>query len=109
MKFPGAELRRKRLELGIAVGRCDELRERPFKIIRKADKTIDWNAVRAVFILLRLLESQVEVCGDIALAFAGGAAGNADITPQLCGRNALRAALWVFRSWCESSVSYLTI
>src|SRR5882724_4617116 len=78
----GAELRRERLKHGIAVGRGDELRERHLEIIRQADKTVERNAVRAVFIFLYLLESQVEILGDLALGLAGGAAGDAQITPQ---------------------------
>src|SRR5258708_18896618 len=71
----GAELRRQRLKLGIAVGRGDELRERHLKVRSEADQTVERNAVRAVFIFLYLLESQVEKLGDLALAFTGGAAG----------------------------------
>jgi hypothetical protein len=83
MKLLGAKLRRERLKLGIAVGGGDELQDRYLKVRGKADEAVNRNAVFTVFILLHLLETHVEMFGDIALSLAGGAAGDANITPQI--------------------------
>src|ERR1039458_284991 len=90
-----AELGRERLELGIALGRVDELLERHLKESRKADETVKRNAVLAVFIFLHLLESHVEKLGDLALALAGGAARGADIAPEIPVERAFGQAFFV--------------
>ena len=109
MELLGAELRQQRLKLGIAVGRGDELQERHLKESRKADQAMDRNAVCAIFIFLYLLESHVEIFGDFALALAGGAAGGAEIAPQIAVERTFGQLVWNFGAWCESLVSCPTI
>jgi len=82
MEFFGAELLRQRLKLRIAVGRSEELQEGHLKVIGKADKSIDRNAVGAGFIFLYLLESHVDALAGFFLRLAGGDAGDADAMPQ---------------------------
>lgn len=94
VKFFGAELRRERLKLGIAVGRVYELQERHLKETRKTDKTVDRDAVGAVFIFLHLLERQVEKLGDLALALARGTARGAEIPPEIPVEGGLRAGVF---------------
>ena len=78
-----AELGCKGLELGIALGRIDELQDGHLKVGRKADKTVERNAVLAVFIFLHLLKGHVEKLSDVDLALARSAAGGSDITSKI--------------------------
>src|SRR5271165_1097852 len=95
MEFLGAELRRQRLKLGIAVGGIDELQERDLQVASETDKAVDRDAVFPLFIFLNLLESHVEKLGDLALALARSAAGSAEIVPQIAVERPFGQAFFV--------------
>jgi hypothetical protein len=52
------------------------------------------------------MEGHVEMLGDFRLTFAGSAASDAQITPELA---VVGEALWTLGAWYESSVRCPTI
>src|SRR5579863_3094954 len=95
MELFRTELSRERLKLGIAVGRVDELEDGHLKESRKADETVERNAVAAVFVFLYLLETHFQKLSNLALALAGGAARGAEIMPQIAVERTFWQAFFV--------------